>query len=584
MSKSNVQPTETTSGSQWWHFGTIYQVYPHSFADGNKDGVGDLKGILSRVDHLQWLGVDAVWLSPVYESPQRDNGYDVSDYRKIEPKFGTMADLDSLIDELHSRKIRLIMDLVVNHTSSKHAWFQEACSSRDNPFRDWYIWRDAKPGTVGGEPGSEPNNWGSYFSESAWTWHAPTQQYYLHLYAKEQPDLNWDHPPTRAAIYEMMGWWLDKGVDGFRMDVINLISKPTQFVDAAVFPGAAHADPSSTVRFGPRLLEHLAEMHREVFQSRSQDIIRIGETPGLTLEQARELTHSRECGLDMVFQFEHMELDRVPGDRLAPIELSIPLLRKNLASWQSGLFGRGWNSLYGNNHDQPRLVSRFGDPSPEHWAKSAKAIPTALYLLQGTVSMYQGEEIGMIGATLESEEDFLDIRSVSYIRAAKASGRKSSQVLEELRKTARDNARSPMHWNHKENAGFSSTRPWMPVAKHSPEITVSQQLEDKDSILHYYRHLIRLRKEHPVIASGEPVIIDTGDNPVMAYLRKSESQNLLVVANLSSDRLVMPKSLAQLLQGKPKTIIESFKFSDWDCLEGWQAFACYLDQENGGVS
>lgn len=583
MSDRHFESPEPTPGSQWWHSGTVYQVYPHSFADGNADGMGDLKGILSHVDHFRWLGVDAVWLSPVYESPQRDNGYDVSDYRKIEPKFGTMDDLDCLIHELHEREIRLIMDLVVNHTSSEHAWFKEACSSRASPYRNWYIWRDARPGTTGGEPGSEPNNWGSYFSEAAWTWHAPTEQYYLHLYAKEQPDLNWEHPPTRSAIYEMMGWWLDKGVDGFRMDVINLISKPSHFVDASLLPDAAYADPSSTVRFGPKLLEYLAEMHVEVFQSRSPEIIRIGETPGLTLEQARELTQSRECGLDMVFQFEHMELDRVPGDRLAPIELSIPLLRKNLASWQSGLFGRGWNSLYGNNHDQPRLVSRFGDPSPEHWAAAAKAVPTALYLLQGTVSMYQGEEIGMIGATLESEEDFLDIRSVNYIRAAKQSGLISSQVLEALRKTARDNARSPMHWNLMENAGFSAAKPWMQVAKHGPEITVSQQLEDTDSILHFYRHLIRLRKEHPVIASGEPIMIETGDTPVIAYLRKSVSRSLLVVANLSSTRLEMPEVLAHLLQGNTKTIVENMKFTNEGFLEAWQAFATYLDHETGGT-
>lgn len=582
MSKIDSNPIQISMNKKWWHSGTIYQVYPHSFADGNDDGLGDLKGILSRLDHLEWLGIDAVWISPVYASPQKDNGYDVSDYRKIEPKFGTMADLDQLIQELHSRGIRLIMDLVVNHTSSEHIWFKESCSSKDSPYRDWYIWRDAKPGTVGGEPGSEPNNWGSYFSEAAWTWHPPTQQYYLHLYAKEQPDLNWEHPPTRSAIYEMMNWWLDKGVDGFRMDVINLISKPKNFIEAPLPVGSLFADPSPIVRYGPRLREYLAEMHLEVFQSRSPEIIRIGETPGLTVEQARELTHDRECGLDMVFQFEHMDLDRAPGDRLAPIALSIPLLRENLASWQSGLFQNGWNSLYGNNHDQPRLVSRFGDARSEHWAASAKAVPIALYLLQGTVSMYQGEEIGMIGATLKTEEDFLDIRSVNYLRAVKDSGLASGPVIEVLSKTARDNARTPMQWSSAENAGFSRVKPWMPVAEHGPEITVSNQLENEDSILHFYRKLIRLRREHPVIASGEPVMIDTGDTQTMAYLRRSGSQTLLVVANLSSSRYRMPESLVPLIHGKPEPIIQSIEIDNWDFLESWQAFAIYIDHESGG--
>lgn len=560
----------------WWRSGTVYQIYPHSFADGNGDGMGDLAGILSRVDHLQWLGVDAVWLSPVYPSPQHDNGYDVSDYRDIDPRFGTLVDLDRVIEALHERGIRLIMDLVVNHTSNEHPWFVGACESRENPYRDWYIWRDPRPGTMGGEPGAEPTNWGSFFSEPAWTWHEPTGQYYLHLYARQQPDLNWRNPQVRTAVHELMGWWLDRGVDGFRMDVINLISKPDELLDGPIVAGAMFSDPSQFVRFGPRLSEHLAEMHESVFANRPADLVRIGETPGLTVEQARQLTRSRECGLDMVFQFEHMELDRTPGDRLSPVQVSIPALRENLQRWQTALAGQGWNSLYGNNHDQPRLVSRFGDPSPEHWAASAKAVALALYLLQGTASMFQGEEIGMVGATVRSAADLRDIRSVNYLRAATMAGLDEASVLEALRRTARDNARTPVQWSTATDAGFGSMTPWMPVAEHLPTITVEAQRNDPDSVLHFYRALIALRHEYPIIADGASRMLDTGPTPIMAYLRETAAETLIIVANLSSVAQAVPALLARHLAAASPPLLQSGPRGGTGTLAPWQAFAARL--------
>lgn len=562
----------TDADAPWWRSGTIYQIYPHSFADANGDGLGDIAGILSRVDHLAWLGVDAVWLSPVYPSPQHDNGYDVSDYRAIDPRFGTLDDIDRLIAALHERGIRLIMDLVVNHTSDEHEWFRQACSSRSNPYRDWYIWRDPRPGTVGGEPGAEPTNWGSYFSEPAWTWHAPTGQYYLHLYARQQPDLNWQNPAVRAAVHDLMGWWLDRGVDGFRMDVINLISKPDILVDGPIVADARYADPSPFVRFGPKLTEYLAEMHEQVFADRPADLVRIGETPGLTVEQARLLTHDRACGLDMVFQFEHMELDRAPGDRLSPLPVSVPLLRENLARWQAALHDAGWNSLYGNNHDQARLVSRWGDPSPEHWAASAKAVALALYLLQGTASLYQGEEIGMIGATIRSEDDLRDIRSVNYLRAAREAGRDVDAILSALRITARDNARTPMQWSTADDAGFGSRNPWMPLAEHPRAITVEAQRADPGSVLHFYRDLIALRHAEPTIADGATRMLDTGPIPIMSYLRETASASLLVVANLSSTEQELPALLEPYLSSSTAPLLHTGPRGGPDTLAPWQAF------------
>ncbi len=382
-----------------WRQWVVYQVYPRSFADSNGDGVGDLRGVLAHLDHLRRLGVDVVWLSPVYRSPMDDNGYDISDYRDVDPLFGTLADLDELIKELHARGMRLVMDLVVNHTSDEHPWFAESRSSRDNPRRDWYWWRDARPGLTPGTPGAEPANWESIFSGPAWTWDEHTGQYYLHIFSRKQPDLNWENPDVPQAIYAMMRWWLDRGVDGFRMDVINMISKDTSLPDAVPRPGSMYGRGDQYFSCGPRNHEFLQEMYREVFAGRNTGaahVLTVGEMPGVTIPQAILFTEPGRHELDMVFQFEHVQLD-IGADKFHPRPLRLPDLKASLAAWQAGLAGRGWNSLYWGNHDQPRAVSRFGDDGV-HRVASATTLATVLHLHQGTPYVYQGDELGMANA------------------------------------------------------------------------------------------------------------------------------------------------------------------------------------------
>ena len=375
-----------------WRRWVVYQVYPRSFADSNGDGVGDLPGVLAHLDHLQRLGVDVVWMSPVYRSPMDDNGYDISDYTDIDPLFGTLADLDELIAALHARGMRLVMDLVVNHTSDEHPWFTESRSSRDNPKRDWYWWRDARPGTTPGTPGAEPTNWESFFSGPCWAWDEATGQYYLHLFSRKQPDLNWENPEVRQAIYAMMRWWLDRGVDGFRMDVIDMISKDTSLPDTRPRPGSRYGFGGQYFLCGPRNHEFLQEMYREVFAGRDAHVLTVGEMPGVTIAEAVLFTAPARRELDMVFQFEHVELD-YGVDRYHPRPLQLTELKASMAAWQAGLAGRGWNSLYWGNHDQPRSLSRFGDDGP-HRVASAKTLATVLHLHQGTPYVYQGDELG----------------------------------------------------------------------------------------------------------------------------------------------------------------------------------------------
>jgi oligo-1,6-glucosidase len=441
-------------GPAWWRSGTIYQVYPRTFARGAAPHAdtanasqGDLRGVIERLDYLAWLGADAVWLSPIYASPQRDNGYDISDYRAVDPQFGSLDDFDELVTELHARGMRLVMDLVVNHTSTEHAWFRESSLSTDSPRRDWYHWRPARPGASPGQPGAEPTNWESYFSEPAWNYDPATGEYYLHLFAAEQADLNWERPEVRAAIYAVMRWWLDRGVDGFRMDVINLISKRYPFTDGPTLPGRALGDGSSHFVHGPRLGEFLQEMNAAVFAGRDAGLVRIGETPGITLDQARLLTDPRHRMLDMVFQFEHVDLDRHPVDWKHPVPLQLAALKASLARWQEGLAGVGWNSLYWGNHDQPRAVSRFGDDAEEHRFASAKTLATVLYGMQGTAFVYQGDELGMANPELRELADLQDVSAINYYLARVQDGLDPEEVMRRLRRTGRDNARAPIPWS-----------------------------------------------------------------------------------------------------------------------------------------
>jgi oligo-1,6-glucosidase len=499
----------------WWKTAVVYQIYPRSFADSDGDGIGDLRGITSRLDHLAALGVDVLWLSPVYPSPQDDAGYDISDYQDIEPTFGTLADFDALLAAVHERGMKLVMDLVVNHTSDEHPWFVESRSSRENPKRDWYWWRP------------KPNNWRSFFSGSTWDRDEATGEYYLHLFSRKQPDLNWENPEVRAAIYAMMRWWLDRGVDGFRMDVINMISK-----DPAL-PDGDRGDGSPYYICGPRIHEFLAEMHREVVGGRPESLLTVGEMPGVTLEQARLFTDPARAEVDMVFQFEHVQLDQ-GKDKWDVRPLPLPDLKASLGRWQAGLAETGWNSLYWNNHDQPRAVSRFGDDG-EFRVRSSKLLGTVLHLHRGTPYVYQGEELGMTNAPFADIHDFRDIESLNHYNAAVTAGEAPDDVLAGLRTMGRDNARTPMQWDASEHAGFTTGTPWIAVNPNHAETNARAERDDPDSVFHHYRRLIELRHREPVVAHGDFTMLLADDERIYAFTRRLGAVELLVVANFSGE-------------------------------------------------
>jgi oligo-1,6-glucosidase len=519
------------SRADWWKSAVVYQVYPRSFADSDGDGVGDLRGIRARLDYLATLGIDVVWLSPVYPSPQDDNGYDISDYQGIDPVFGGLADYDTLVDGIHDRGMSLVMDLVVNHTSDEHPWFVESQSSRDNPKRDWYWWRPPRDGMTAGDPGAEPTNWGSFFSGSAWDLDAASGEYFLHLFSRKQPDLNWENPEVRSAVYSMMRWWLDRGVDGFRMDVVNFISKDPTLPDGHVVAGGRFGDGSPSYVCGPRIHEFLAEMRREVFAGRERRFLTVGEMPGVTVDEAVLFTDPDRREVDMVFQFEHVQLDQ--GDTkwdLRPLQLRD--LKASFGRWQAGLQEVGWNSLYWDNHDQPRVVSRFGDDG-EFRERSATMLATVLHLHRGTPYVYQGEELGMTNAPFDRIEDFRDIESLNHYAAAVAGGAGTDGVLAGLRRMSRDNARTPMQWDASPHAGFTSGTPWIAVNPNFVEINAEQALEDGGSVLHHYRRLIRLRHDEPVVAHGDFTMLLPRDPFVYAFIRRFEGVELLVLGNFS---------------------------------------------------
>jgi oligo-1,6-glucosidase len=518
---------------KWWQSAVVYQVYPRSFADSDGDGIGDLQGIIQHLDYLKTLGVDVVWLSPIYASPHDDNGYDISDYRAIDPLFGTFEDFDELLEGLHARGMKLVMDLVVNHTSDEHPWFIESASSTDNPKRDWYWWRPAREGHRAGEQGAEPNNWGSFFSGPAWQLDPQTGEYYLHLFSRKQPDLNWENPEVRAAVYDMMNWWLDRGVDGFRMDVINFISKHTDLPDGAVPEGALYGDAFPYFVDGPRIHEFLHEMHQRVFAGRGDRYLTVGEMPGVTVAEARRYTDPANHEVDMVFQFEHVDLDHGPGGKWDHRPASVLDLKRNLSAWQEALSDVGWNSLYWNNHDQPRVVSRFGDDG-EHRVASAKALGTVLHLMRGTPYVYQGEELGMTNVPFSTIGDFRDIESLNhYAEAVDILGEPAEEVLAALRRTSRDNARTPMQWTAGPNAGFTGGVPWIAVNPNAAVINAEAEVDDPGSVFSHYRALIDLRHRSDVVARGD-YRLELADHPqVFAYTRTLEGRWLLVLANLT---------------------------------------------------
>lgn len=508
----------------WWKESVVYQIYPRSFCDSNGDGVGDLNGIRSKLDYLVELGVNVVWLSPVYKSPNDDNGYDIADYQAIMDEFGTMADFDALLAEAHEKGLKIVMDLVVNHTSDEHAWFVESRSSRENDKRDFYIWRE-------GKDGNPPTNWGSSFSGSAWEWDETTGMYYLHFFSKKQPDLNWANPRVRDAVFQMMTWWCEKGIDGFRMDVISMISKPEEpWADGPVH-GGLYADPFYITCNGPHVHEYLEEMRRKVLSR--YDLMTVGETAGVTIEEAKKYASADQSELNMVFQFEHVGLDGGLSDKWAKGPISLPALKENLTKWQKALDGVAWNSLFFCNHDQPRVVSRLGDESPA----SAKCIATMLHMMQGTPYVYQGEELGMTNCPFGPIENYRDIESINaYKELTEAGLRQPEELLECIAYKSRDNARTPMQWDGGENAGFTSGTPWIMLNPNYKTINAKAEMADPDSVFHYYRKLIALRRGSPwsdVIVYGNYELLAPEDEAVYAYTRELDGQKLLVVCNLS---------------------------------------------------
>jgi oligo-1,6-glucosidase len=531
----------------WWKEGVVYQVYPRSFVDSDGDGIGDLAGILSKLDYLKELGVDIIWLNPVYCSPDDDNGYDISDYCGIMKQCGTMGDWERLRDGLHKRGMKLIMDLVVNHTSDEHRWFHESRSSKADARRDFYIW---KPG----RDGHEPNNWLSCFGGPAWELDRGTGEYYLHIFSKKQPDLNWESPAMRREIFSMMNWWLDRGIDGFRMDVINFISKDQDFPSVSAPPGEYRFGSPHYIN-GPRVHEFLREMNERVLSKR--DIMTVGETPGATPDDAILFSDPARKELNMVFQFELMDIDSGSGGKWDPVPWKLVDFKRITSSWQEKLQGRGWNSLYLNNHDQPRMVSRFGDDG-NYRIKSAKLLATYLHTLQGTPYIYQGEEIGMTNVKFDSIECYRDIEIRNlYDELVKKKKMDPERVLSLIHQKGRDNARTPMQWDDTPGAGFSRGTPWIPLNPNYRAINVKEARADNDSIFNYYKRLISLRKSHPIIVYGTYREILRDHDQIFAYLRCHEGKTLLVLLNFS-DREALFEKPADVKPMDPKIIIANY--------------------------
>lgn len=550
----------------WWKNSVVYQIYPRSFKDSNGDGFGDLQGVIEKLDYLKELGIDVIWLSPVFDSPQDDNGYDIRDYRSIYGRFGSNEDVEELINKAHDRDIKIVLDLVVNHTSDEHAWFMESRKSRDNEYSDYYIWKDQK------EDGSEPNNWGSSFCGSAWEYCEERGQYYLHFYSKKQPDLNWENPQVRQEVYDLMKFWMEKGADGWRMDVIASISKDQNYPDypeedgRKYYTGKYHSN-------GPRLHEFIHEMNQEVLSK--YDCMTVGEAPGSTPEVARLFTDPTREELNMIFTFEHMNIDRVPGSvnrkwALKPFDLRE--LKRVMSEWQTKLYGRGWNALYFENHDQPRVISRWGNDTV-YRKKCAKAYATILHGMQGTPYIYQGEEIGMTNVHFDLDE-YEDIEVRNAYKELVLNGKTISE--DDFKKAvwnkSRDNARTPMQWDDSDNAGFTTGKPWFGVSDRYKEINVKQALADKDSIFYYYKKLIELRHKESLLTEGNYQLLLPEDEKIFAYLRNTENETWLIVANMSEDT-ALTDELKPFVNAKQDIMIGNYDRENLDeALRPYEAF------------
>lgn len=512
---------------RWWKESVVYQIYPRSFCDSNGDGIGDLNGITGKLDYLKELGIDVIWLSPVYKSPNDDNGYDISDYQAIMDEFGTIEDFDRMLATAHEKGIKIMMDLVVNHTSDEHKWFIESRKSTDNPYRDYYIWRPAK------EDGSLPNNWGSCFSGPAWEYDKTTDMYFLHLFSKKQPDLNWDNPAVRQDVFDMMNWWLKKGVDGFRMDVISLISKEPGLPDKE--PGINGYATFNVSANGPHVHEYLQEMRQKALNN--ADTITVGECSGVTLEEAKKYARSDEKELNMVFQFEHMDVDSdEKAGKWTTRKMDLRDLKKILTRWQKGLQDIAWNSLYWENHDQPRSVSRFGNDSDEYREISAKMLATCIHMMQGTPYVYQGEELGMTNCPFNTLDNFRDLESINAFHELTEQGKMTKEdMMAAIGYKGRDNARTPMQWDDSAYAGFSTANPWIMVNPNYTKINAKDQINREDSVFKYYQKLIKLRHESELIVYGTYDLILDDDKDIYAYIRTLGDEKLIVYCNFSEN-------------------------------------------------
>lgn len=535
--------------TKWWQHSVVYQIYPQTFNDSNHDGVGDLAGIIPKIPYLVQLGVDVVWLNPIYQSPLIDQGYDISDYYQINPMYGTMADFDQLLQKLHAANLKLIMDLVVNHTSSQHAWFQASKQDRTNPYADFYIWKDPNP------DGTPPTNWGSSFGGSTWEYVPQRQQYYLHLFAKEQPDLNWENPRVRQEVYKIMRFWLDKGVDGFRMDVISLLSKDPQYANSPVSPHQQYGSYYPGSANGPREHEYLQEMNREVLSH--YDVMTVGETPHTSVQEALLYTQAERHELNMVFHFDHMHLDYGPEGKFSTKRFRLTALKQVFTKWQEMMIqNNGWNSLYWNNHDQARAVTRFGNPDPRWREQSAKMLATILHMQCGTPFIYQGEEIGMVNPHFNSINDYHDLDTLNvYHNFIHQKHLDPAQVMQAIYLKSRDNARTPIPWN---DQPLTQTNPNLPPL--NPDyrtVNVAQALADPASVFYYYQKLIKLRHDLPIITTGDYQLLDADDESTFSYLRTQDHQVLLVSGNFT-DHLCQVQLPSKLQFTTSKLIISNF--------------------------
>jgi len=547
---------------KWWQEAVVYQIYPRSFQDSNGDGIGDIPGIIQHLPYLKKLGIQVIWLSPIYQSPNDDNGYDISDYQKILPEFGTMADVEEMLQVAHQLGLKIMMDLVVNHTSDEHDWFKASRKTKNNPYRDYYIWRDPVDG-------HEPNNWLSDFGGSAWTYDQQTEQYYLHIFSKKQPDLNWDNPVLRNEIYATMTWWLNKGVDGFRMDVINLISKDSDFPDDPNVDAVNHTSSMNFVANGQHVHHYLKEMNQQVLSH--YDVITVGEAPNVTTADAIKYAGLDSNELQMVFQFEHVEIDNSPEGlgKWSNERFKLVDLKRILSKWQSALDGKAWNSLYWNNHDRPRVVSRFGNDSDEYREKSAKMLAVTLHFMQGTPYIYQGEEIGMTNIALSSINHYQDIDTRHAYQDLVVDQKRVTpeRMMQFIHHSSRDNARTPMQWDNTVNAGFTTGQPWLTVNPNYRHINVNQSLEDEHSIFHFYKKIIALRQQLPIITTGRYEVLDLEDNDVYAYKRVDGESQLLIVSNFSSTEQTRHYQLGQ----QAELLISNYEDDAGDLLRPYES-------------